>query len=97
MAMSDVGNKHSTQNILNRSFDTGHETLVFQLVAEAVDGPSQGLPVFIKAAYNSSTGNYELLTAGSGSTTTTDTTSTFLLESGSNFLLESGDELLLEA
>lgn len=87
----------SEQEILNWSFDSVNKTLVFQPVALAVDGPNAGSLVFIKAGYNSTTGNYELLTAGSGTTTPTDTTNTFLLETGSNFLLETGDELLLEA
>jgi len=93
MAMSDVGNKHSEQNILNRSFDPTFETIVFQLVAQAADGPDAGSLVYVKAGYNSSTGNYELLTAGSGTTTTTY--SYLTLEDGSYLLQESGDKIIL--
>lgn len=67
------------------------------IYAEAVDGPSAGTIVAIKAAYNSTTGNYELLTAGSGGTTTTDSTNTVLLQDGYDLLLQTGDELLLQA
>jgi hypothetical protein len=42
------------------------------LYGEAVDGPLVGQYVAVKLQYNSSTGNYELLTAGSGTTTTVD-------------------------
>jgi hypothetical protein len=63
---------NSAQELQNDSFDRKWNTMVFQMVAEAVDGPDTGSLVYIKAGYNSTTGNYELLTAGSGTTTTVD-------------------------
>lgn len=44
------------------------KTVIF---AKAIDGADSGEYVEIKAKWNSTTGAYELLTAGSGGTTTT--------------------------
>lgn len=89
---------NSVQELQNNSFDRKWNTLVFQIVAEAVDGPDSGSLVYVKAGYNSTTGNYELLTAGSGSSTPSeDTTNTILLQDGGNFLLQDGGELLLQS
>lgn len=86
------------QDIFNASFDHKSNMLGVRLVCRAIDGPNSGQLICLNARYNAEIGDYELLTAGSGTTTTTtDTTNTFLLETGSNFLLETGDELLLEA
>lgn len=64
----------------------------------AVDGPSAGEYVAAGLKYNSTGGYYELLTAGSGtSTPSEDTTNTVLLQDGGNFLLQDGGELLLQA
>jgi hypothetical protein len=67
------------------------------LYSQAIDGPLAGQPVPIKSKYNSTYSAYELLTAGSGTTTTvTDTTNTLLNQDGGNLLLQNGGELLLQ-
>jgi hypothetical protein len=63
------------------------------LYGEAIDGPNYGEYVMVKMAYNSTTGNYELLTAGSGGTPTTP--SYLLMEDDSFLLQETGDKLIL--
>jgi hypothetical protein len=63
------------------------------LYGEAVDGPLIGQYVPVKLGYNSATGNYELLTAGSGGTPATPYY--LLLEDDSYLLQESGDKIIL--
>jgi hypothetical protein len=84
---------NSVQELQNDSFDRKWNTLVFQIVAEAVDGPDAGDLIYIKAGYNNTTGNYELLTAGSGGTPATPYY--LLLEDDSYLLQESGDKIIL--
>jgi hypothetical protein len=67
------------------------------IVAKAIDGSDSGDYVEIGAKYNSTTGAYELLTAGSGGTTpSTDPTNSITTESGDYLTTESGDYIYLE-
>ena len=63
------------------------------LYGEAVDGPLQGQYVMVKLGYNSSTGNYELLTAGSGGTTTPATY--YLVDTASNTITDTASNTII--
>jgi len=67
------------------------------LNALAVDGPNQGTYVPVKASYNSATGNYELLTAGSGTTTTPPPTGdNIIFMDGSNAVWQDGSNAIFQ-
>lgn len=68
-------------------------TVLTTLYAIAVDGPNMGSMVQIPAIYNSSTGNYELATAGSGGGVVTY--SYLTMEDDSYLLQETGDKIIL--
>lgn len=83
------------QKILNWSFDKKWKTLVFQLGAECIDGPLAGQFITLKAKYNADIDDYELLTAGSGTSGTvtpatyyfTDTTGNTVTDTASNTII----------
>jgi len=65
--------------------------------AIAADGPSQGSYVEIGARYNTDLEAYELLTAGSGTSSTPIDYGNYLLEDGTyNLLLENGTDNLAQ-
>jgi hypothetical protein len=60
---------------------------------KAIDGSESGDYVEIGAKYNSTTGAYELLTAGSGTTGTTTPDGVLITEDGSYLVNEDGDNI----
>lgn len=68
--------------------------LTTRIVAKALDGPDQGKYVEIGARYNTTLGVYELLTAGSGGSSTPVDTNNAIYEDDNNAVFEDGNNLI---
>jgi len=69
----------------------GHQRMV--MVAEDINNP--GNYVEVQGQYNSN-GNFELLTAGSGSTTPTTTGDNVVFMDGSNYVWQDGNNTIFQ-
>lgn len=79
--------KRQEQDIFNASFDENSHMLGVRLVCRAIGGPNDGELICLNAKWNETIGDYELLTAGSGGTSTV-TYSYYLLEDGTSYYLQ---------